>query len=98
MLYEDLILRIIFEFNLLELCKDEDVDIQLLSISALSEFDSGRDLEFLLELLDHDLWRIRNESARTLSRLRFISRICNKAIAEGFENRKYWMIKVMEQR
>ena len=54
----------------LSLCKDEDVDIQLLSISALSEFDSSEEsLEILLELLDHDLWRIRNESARTLSRL-----------------------------
>lgn len=84
----------------LSLCKDEDVDIQLLSISALSEFDSSEEsLEILLELLDHDLWRIRNESARTLSRLKDLSpEFVIRQLQEGFENRKYWMIKVMEQR
>ena len=84
----------------MSLCKDEDVDIQLLSISALSEFESSEEsLEILLELLDHSLWRIRNESARTLSRLQDLSpEFLIRQLQEGFENRKYWMIKVMEQR
>ena len=84
----------------LNLCQDEDADIQLLSISALSEFESNEDsLEVLLELLDHKLWRIRNEAARSLSRLKDVpTEFLIKQLDEGLENRKYWMIKVMEQR
>ena len=85
----------------LSLCKDEDVDIQLLSISALSEFDSSEEsLEILLELLDHDLWRIRNESIfeHYLVLKDLSPEFVIRQLQEGFENRKYWMIKVMEQR
>ena len=84
----------------LSLCQDEDADIQVLSISALSEFESSEDsLEVLLELLDHKLWRIRNEAARSLSRLKDVpTEFLIKQLDEGLENRKYWMIKVMEQR
>lgn len=80
------------------LCYEEDPDLQILSISALCEFQwDDETLEILLELLDHEVWRVRNEAAVTLSKLEGLSPgFFINQLQEGNENRKYWMIKVME--
>lgn len=84
----------------MNLCQDDDEDIQLLSISALGQFDcSDEVLEILLELLDHDQWRIRNEAARSFSRLADVpADYFIQHLRQGPENHKYWMIKIMEQK
>lgn len=84
----------------LNLCQDDDEDIQLLSIAALSQFECSEEaLEVLIDLLDNKHWRVRNEAARSLAKMEGTTEdFFIKQLAEGLENRKYWMIKVMEQK
>jgi HEAT repeat protein len=81
------------------LCYDEDADLQVVSIGALSQFPSDdATQEILLDLLAHGQWKVRNEAANTLSRLRevpdefFINQL---QVALG--DTRYWLVRVMER-
>jgi HEAT repeat protein len=81
------------------LCFDEDIDIQLLSIGALADFAwEEESLEVLLELLDHENWKIRHGAAKSLARMKDVpERFFVQQLQEGTSNRRYWIIKAMEE-
>ena len=90
------VVRTIFQ----SLCYDEDPDLQVLSIASLAQYSWDEEtLSILIDLLDHELWRVRNEASNTLSRLEGIEdTFFINGLLEGSSNRKYWMIRIMERR
>ncbi|MCJ8347031.1 HEAT repeat domain-containing protein [bacterium] len=84
----------------ISLCNDDDYDIQILSISALSEFDWDDEvLEALFQLLSNEEWKIRSEAARTLASYNSIpNEYFVQQLQIGDVNIKYWMIKIIEMK
>jgi len=81
------------------LCHDEDADLQVISIDALSQFPADETtLETLLQLLEHEQWKVRSEAANTLSRLKgvpdefFISQL-----QASQDDTRYWLVRVMQK-
>lgn len=82
------------------LCYDEDPDLQVLSLASLAQYPSDDEtLSILIELLEHEQWKVRNEASNTLSRLVGVEdAFFIRQLKEGSPNRKFWMIRVMEKR
>ncbi|PCJ18060.1 MAG: hypothetical protein COB02_06005 [Candidatus Cloacimonadota bacterium] len=82
------------------LCNDDDYDIQMLSISALSEFEWDDEiLDVLFQLLSNEEWKIRSEAARTLASYKSIPNdYFIQQLQIGDVNIKYWMIKTIEMK
>ena len=82
------------------LCYDEDPDLQVLSLASLAQYPADDETLFIIiDLLEHDQWKVRNEACNTLSRLEgveddfFITHL-----RKGTANRKFWMIRAMQKR
>jgi len=81
----------------LTLSSEEEGDIQILSIQALSDFSQDEEvLLALMGLLEHEQWKIRNEAARSIVKLKPEPQVLMEKLNTGTSNQRYWVIQIMQ--